>query len=155
MWWNVTMKTTLHAKQYINLQHKPNGSCLVHRICFIIEVVGRIGKRTGCFSFGVWIVKDCNPDNSVPFWTIHKPSTRDNVVIAACILIHGDQEWVWLPHKDVQIGIVLLHGVWPLGFNKKQVVGLDSKVQTSKHPNIVEPEPVSLPCYKKIASIES
>ena len=107
---------------------EPDRSCLIHREGLVVEIVGWIGKRAGGFAFGVGVVKDGNTRDSAPTRLVHKPSARDDVVIAACVLIHGDQERVRLPHMDVQVGVVLLHSVRSLGLHQQHVVVLNPEV---------------------------
>lgn len=67
----------------------------------------------------------------MPSRIAYKPWARHNVVVGACILIHGHQERVGLSHMDVQVGVVLLIGVGSFSLNQKHVVILDPEVEAS------------------------
>lgn len=134
----------LISKTHVWLQ--PYGSCLIHweiRVIFI----RRVWKRTWCRSQWIWIVQDSNPSSLGPCRGIHETWTGNNVIITASILIHCDQEWVWLTNMNIHICVVLLYCVWSFSLHKEQVVVLDSEIQASRYTNVVYAYSVSFACY--------
>lgn len=91
-------------------------------------------------------MEDANTCDSLPLCFIHKPSTRHNVVVARRVLVHGDQERVRLSHVNIEIREVCLGGVATFGFNQEQSVALNPQVQACRDTNIVDADPVCLPC---------